>query len=318
MRDWFRFFRIQTAAITFPSVLIGYLLAGGNLLSIGALEWILFGIIFHVAGFAQNNLEDFNFDTKDRNKDLFPLGRTMTLRQGQYGTLVLHLIGIVYAILLIHNLIFFFLFGMMYAFGLLYNRTSKSSIFAGVWIGFCFGPLPFLSYLSTTGSYSPLILAVTSYGVLQTFFQNGLSGSMKDIEEDKYNPLKALKVRVEDGRLVVPAAAWYFVNGVKWAAFIPLVFVWRISGITIDILSFVLFMVMIFFMTKLFLPGQKYDHKLQIRRIVLVEILTFYAMVVALTPVISYGAVLFVIVVSFGWFLAWNRLLWGSAISPRV
>jgi len=309
-----------------PSALLGYLLAGGQLLSLGTLEWLAFGLLFHWAGFIDNNLQDYKYDVKDQNKGMFPLGREISYETASRFALVLHLLGFAYAAFLVWGspspVPAFFIFVAQYAFGLLYNRTNKTSPFAGIWIALCFGPLGLFSYYATVGSNpTPLVLALTVFGFLQVYFQNAVSGSMKDIDSDEYNIFKQMGVKVDgftDPQLVVTARAFAFAVCVKAAGIVPLIaLVWLTGVPPLAFLSALLFPLALEFTFQM-MHNQPWDNRKTVRRAALIEISTFYAGVTALVGAIGAYGVVFVIVFSLGWFVLFNKLTWGTSLTPRV
>jgi 4-hydroxybenzoate polyprenyltransferase len=334
LRAWLRFSRIHTAAITMPSALLGYLIAGGPLLSWGSVEWLAFGLVFHWAGFIDNNIQDYRYDVKDSAKDMFPLGKEVSFPSAQRFALALHLIGITYAVILARSTMALFVFGSMYAFGLLYNRTNKTSPFAGIWIALCFGPIGLFSYYATVGSNpTPLVLALTAFGLLQVYFQNAVSGSMKDIDSDDYNIFKVMGVRVGNDvkvppggghavktpKLMVTDRARVFAHLVKMAGAVPLGVLIFLSGTEVPVVlaSAVLFLGA-GVMTGMMMSDQPWDNRKTVRRAAVIEIFTFYSGVLALAGAIGYGSVAFVIVFSLAWFVGLNRLTWGTSLTPRV
>jgi hypothetical protein len=345
--------RVHTAAITAPSALLGYLLAGGPLVSFGSVLWLAFGVTYHAAGFLDNNLQDYKYDVKDPSKGMFPLGREISYQRAQKIALGLHIFGIAFAVALARSIPALFIFGSMYAFGLLYNRTNKTSPFAGIWIALCFGPMGLFSYYATVGSNpAPIVLALTSFGLLQVYFQNAVSGSMKDIESDDYNIFKRMGVGVVDATatstdtvipqvsgldtpllygwgyepkrysesvrwLKVPIRAQAFALAVKVAGIVPLYVLLLLALSPLGIVGPFVFTVAVG-VTMIMMKPQTWDNRKTVRRASVIEITTFYAGVTGLAGAIGYWSVAFVIVFSLAWFVLLNRLTWGTSITPRV
>jgi|GEM_PF-1625812 len=337
LRDWLMFSRIHTAALTISSALLGYFLAGGQLLSWWTLAWGVFGLIFHWAGFVDNNLQDYRYDLSDPSKKHFPLGRSISPTAAVRFTIALYTVGLALATWLSWgNVSAFFIFLTCLGFGLLYNRTNKTSLLAGVWIGLCFAPLPVFVFYLTAGTVSPLMLWVALYGFGQVFFQNAISGSLKDLKTSEWNPLVALGAEVYPGgpsadrssivanpdTLIMPARAWGFSLAVKLLAMVPLLlilfsttgsggwFVLAFAGAT-GLFS------MAFGFTCDMLAQTWFKNKLLKTLMTVVEILTFYAVVVAVSPVIGWSS-LFLIGFSIVYFVVMNRLTWGTILTPDV
>lgn len=318
IHEWLKFSRIHTAAATISSILLGYYLGGGQVLSVGTVIFMAFGLLFHWAGFADNNLQDFKFDIADPMKEHFPLGRTIDRKKAEKLVGLLFLVGIMFAAGLSWGDYFpFFIFLTSLGFGLLYNRVNKTSLWAGVFIGLCFSLLPLFSFYLTARYVDELIVWVSIYAFAQVWFQNAISGSLKDLASNEYNPLRALGAKVEDGLLHMPDRAKWFSLSTKFLGFIPLLMAsflvgfgfWTYSGLVLFALAWLLSVDMV---------GETYFNNMKLKKaMAIIEILTVYAVVLACYPVIGLAS-FFIIGFSITYFVVMNRLTWGTVITPNV
>ncbi|HEV2226733.1 MAG TPA: UbiA family prenyltransferase [Nitrososphaerales archaeon] len=201
---YLRFFRIDSASAPMTYLVLGYLLGGGGLLSGWTVLWLLFGLVFQMAGFGDNNVQDIKHDLADPNKSSFPLGRSIPLDDARRLVIGLHLLGLAFALLLSGSLTAASIFGVSYASGIAYNRTSKARTFAPFLFGLTFAPLALFSYFATAGQVGPMILLVAALCFLECLFQNSVATSLKDVDADSVNFMKRLGARLESGRLIVP------------------------------------------------------------------------------------------------------------------
>ncbi len=221
--DYLRLSRAHTAALPMSFVLLGYLLAGGPLLGLGTIKWLAFGLVFTCAGFIDNNIRDYTSDLQDSNKDSFPLGRSVKLRDARAFLLVLQLSGIVIAFFFSGSFLGFGIFVAMFVSGLLYNRKNKTSSYAGpILISLTFGPLALFSFVSTLQTVNFTILAVTALAFIESLWM-GIFGNIKDVVADRTSPVKKLGIRVHDGFLSIPRRTRLFAMLLKISGAIPIV-----------------------------------------------------------------------------------------------
>src|SRR5713101_5057897 len=223
--EYLRFFRIDSASAPMTYLVLGYLLGGGSLLSGRTVFWLIFGLGFQMAGFGDNNIQDIKHDLADPNKSSFPLGRSIPLGEARRLVIGLHILGLVFTLLISGSLAAASIFGVSYASGIAYNRTSKARTFAPILFGLTFAPLALFSYFNTAGRVGPLILLVVALCFFECVFQNAVATSLKDVEADNLNIMKKLGARLDSGRLIVPSSVMvvaYSIKGFEIALFVPL------------------------------------------------------------------------------------------------
>ncbi|MDA4127707.1 MAG: UbiA family prenyltransferase [Thaumarchaeota archaeon] len=310
--EYLRFFRIDSASAPMTYLVLGYLLGGGSLLSGGTVLWLLFGLVFQMAGFGDNNVQDVKHDLADPNKSSFPLGRSIPLGEARRIVIGLHMLGLAFALLISGSLAAASIFGVSYASGIAYNRTGKARTFAPILFGLTFAPLAIFSYFSTAGRVGPVILLVVALCFLECLFQNTVATSLKDVAADSMNVMKKLGARLESGRLIVPRSVGvvaYSIKGFEVALLL---------GLTTFSQSWTLIFGAAFLLVSLVgasltIKSRAWEERTRLMfQAAVSEIGLFYAVVafllIGLGPVSSFCVAAFPLV----WYVAVKRVLWGS------
>ena len=300
-----------------PILIIGYLMAGGELWSLDTLWWAIFGLIFHGIGFLQNNIFDLAVDKKDPNKQHFPLVRGdinvyhANLVQ-QIGLVVIALLGIA---LMNGNIVAWIIMLAAMGAGTLYNKVSKTSLTSTFWICLTFSPLFLFSYLSTGGEMDQTAWLIFFFINLQIAFQIGYSGYLKEIGSlEQINLLRKMGARVKDG-IFEPKYTLIFGSLLRGATIILLVLIASELIEWILVLSFFAVSQVFVFMI---MKRRKWERDKDLIRMSLVEALTYFTLPVAIGSIIGWDAVAFLIIFPLIWFVMWNRLIWGTKFTPKV
>ncbi len=300
-----------------PILVIGYLMAGGEIWSLETLWWAMFGLLWHAIGFLQNNIFDLNADKNDPNKQHFPLVRGdinvyhANLVQ-QIGLVVIALLGIA---LMNGNIVAWIIMLAAMGAGTLYNKVSKTSLTSTFWICLTFSPLFLFSYLSTGGEMDQIAWLIFFFINLQIAFQIGYSGYLKEIGSlEQINLLRKMGARVKDG-IFEPKYALIFGSLLRGATIILLVLIASELIEWILVLSFFAVSQVFVFMI---MKRRKWERDKDLKRMSLVEALTYFTLPVAIGSIIGWDAVAFLIIFPLIWFVMWNRLIWGTKFTPKV
>ncbi len=310
--EYLRFFRIDSASTPMTYLVFGYLLGGGSLLSGGTVVWLLFGLVFQMAGFGDNNVQDIKHDLADPNKSSFPLGRTIPLREARRLVIGLHILGLAFAVLISGSLAAGSIFGVSYASGIAYNRTSKARPFAPILFGLTFAPLAFFSYFATSGRAGPWILLVVALCFFECLFQNAVATSLKDLEADRVNVMKKLGARLESGRLIVPGSVGVVTYSIKGFEVALLVGLATFSQPWMVIFGAAFLLVSLAGASQTIRSRAWEERRRLMFQAAVSEIGLFYAVVgfllIELGPFSSFWVAAFPLV----WYVAVKRVLWGS------
>jgi 4-hydroxybenzoate polyprenyltransferase len=313
--EWIRVGRIHTAAMTMPITLLGYVLAGGRDPLVG-FGWLVFALGWHYLGFLQNNLFDLKYDRLDPEKQHFPLVRgTVSPRTAWtvdvIGLALLFMLG---SVLSNWSAMSIMLITVGYAAGTLYNAFSKVTLLKPIPIAVCFAVLPVIPYVSMK-SFDGLILMMFVYVILMILYQIGYSGELKDIDRKERNILRVID---RYGGVDSYAATLKMLNLMVGFIIYKLVG----GGWGLDILVIVLAVIIVVVLVhqmedfKMWKSGN-WSRTTALRNMSLMEILSYWYLVVCLMPILGLWSVLW-IVLPLLWFIALNRFIFGTTIYPKV
>lgn len=320
MRAWLRVTRLQTAGFTVAISLLGYYLAGGKIFSVYGFYILLFSLLFHACGHLDNNVCDLKYDLRDPSKKHFPLVSGEILFERARKACYLALWLIVLSGLFLSNgslaSIFFLVLGV--SMGLAYNRVNKRVYWKPIPFALSFISLPCFFYYANASLTTMVFILYCIYGFLALSWELGVGGELKDINNPaEKNILRRLGVAVEDGKIVFSfrseAYVWsfkvlnYFV-GVGVLIFLAMSLVNAVA-------YWISWGMALFFVNGLGSSGE-WNRKRRMRDLVLVELFTYLAVVVALAlPLIE---AVTMVVFPVAWLITFNRIIWSSGLTPRV
>lgn len=315
------FTRWHTAALTVPITIIGMIIAGPAA-TWPVIEFALFGLLFHVLGFAQNNLADYRYDIEDPSKSHHPLvNGDISYRKANFlinfGILGLFIFGLYLSNM--RALSIFFL-GLAIISGYVYNACSKDTVWGFIPITLCFSSLPMYSYFAYAYELNPLMFLVYLYIVLQMIFQIAVEGCLKELEQEKEsNLMRTLGYRVENGVLRTSIGGELFAYIIKFAtmplgAIIATTLTYDLSPIPVmGIVAGILFIIV-----RDLLYNQVWDRKRTVRNSAAIEILSYMFLIVTLQGLLGWILVAIFILVPVIWFIFWNKVFWNTYIMPKV
>jgi len=319
-KKWAAFGRWHTAALTSTYLVLGYLLAGSSLLSWRALAWALFGLLFHTAGFQNNNVMDLWADLGDGHKSHMPLvAGEMPLRDAvQVNAVLLLLTGFFGVLLTGFRPVAVVLLIVCCLSGFHYNYYCKRTVLAVASITLCFGLLPGVSYFSLADG-SLMIGFVLAYCLAQIHWQIGWSGFIKDLLVDKVNLLRNLGCRVSGGWFVPSKGAQVYGWGSRLLLVVLGCWIWALSGSgALALLLLVVLVTTSVFSSHELINYREFTHMEIVRFCALTEILTLWVLLFALQGIIGWAAVVALVAVPLMWFVSWNYIYWGRLIAPNV
>ena len=318
---WLRLIRIHTASLTQPIVLLGLFVAGVE-------DWKLylffaaFAVIYHAAGFVQNDICDYAQDSQDTAKKHFPLiSGEISLKQAKYLYYVLVSATIIIGILLSNGRALSLLFLIIsVGFGYIYNIRSKKDVFSPLYIAGAFIALPLFSYYSHVTELSNVIVALVLYLVFLMLYQIGIEGYMKDFTSDNVSLLGRLgTVYTKDGRVNVNTTTKWFAWFLKVPTFLLFYIIGWIcqSDVFSMALGTILMLCNILASWKLLESGPYNNHK-RVRLCSIIEVVTYSQLIFALQGMLGWHGVAVFILYPYFWFFVLNRLTWKTWITPRV
>lgn len=305
-----------------PGVVLGYVLAGNPLFDVRALAWALFGLLFHAFGFLQNNLFDYELDKKDPSKAHHPMitGEIKYLDAARLDVvlavgMILYLLALTWG-----NWYSQLLFLPCFILATVYNLLCKKSLLGPLYITVSFTILVFVPFVNYTRTVTPLMWLLGALTAFLMLFQISVSGYLKDMKQtDEVNLLRAMGSKLEGENLKLSLQAVAYAEALAWIkAFILLAMIvvagtatWAYLGALAVSMGF------IWLSVKLVSPGP-FEHDRRVKQMAIVEVLSYFSLVFALEGVIGWMGVAALIVLPMLWFVALNRVMWQTAVTPRV
>jgi len=302
-----------------PVTLMGYILAGGCS-PMMAIAWLLFGLLWHYAGFLQNNLFDYKYDKLDPAKQHFPLVKgTIRYRDAAMVDTIMLILLFIFGVLLTLSpySIAFLILGMVS--GTIYNYYSKRTLLKPIPIALCFSSLPAMSYTSIKPP-DTLMWLIFSAVFTTIFYQIAFSGELKDIHRGERNIL--LRLPQKHGVAAFAIASKTINMVIIHAILIYLAKELTIlSAIILAALETVTAEIAILLMAQLDDYQQAitktWDRDKALKNMSMMEVATYIATVIAVSPVLGYTTPLWIILPIL-WFIAFNRIIFGTTSYPKV
>lgn len=326
LRNWLTFLRIHTSNLSQVGAILGVLIAGVRDIPTLIL-FAVWGFFYHAWGFTDNNLCDYEHDLKDPAKQHFALIKgDISLYQAKIVNALLFLPTLFFGLYLSHPIsehptAFAFLMLAIVS-GLLYNRTCKKSLLAPIHITIAFTALPLFSYFTVASTFSMPMVLVGAYTILLMLFQIAFEGYLKDIESDPVNLLRRLGAYTYDmGKSLYLGEQIYFWLTMKTATvLIGYKIVVTVQSDLIAELTFYILSTFVFILLTLlaFYPDGTFDNKLVTKNAARMEIVTYFALIVALQGLLGWIIVAILMLYPILWFLGLNKLTWKTWLRPKV
>jgi len=337
LRDWLQLFRSHTSPLEMTITLTGSALAVGTLLDWKVLLFLIFGWLYHNAGYGQNSVEDYiqGYDKDDPNKSHHPLQRgVINPKIGRNVCLIMIGLLVIYgSIISEFNVTAIILLVSLVAMGLVYNLYNKkmkgkflpiavahSLLFPFAYFGSggdlsVSGSFPFFDSTITQGA-----MVLWGYLMFQIIYQIMIEGDLKDIDMEEASMLKSMGVNVKDGKLIVSPFPRFVSFWLKAVGIFLLFFTIYILNGSVDTYIIAgIFAIGLLAFDHLLMGVKEWDHSKCLKRMSLMEVLSTFAIAVAIAPEIggwipAFGIMAFNMI----YFVLMNRFLWGTVIKPKV
>jgi 4-hydroxybenzoate polyprenyltransferase len=327
VRDWLQLFRSHTSPLEMLIAGTGAALASGTVWSWNVLLFVLFGWLYHNAGYGHNSVEDFirGYDKDDPHKSHHPLQRgAIDPRTARTVTLVMIASSFVFGMVIAgFDPVAIAILAVLTGSGFVYNIFGKR-------MGVKFLPiaiahsllLPFAFFGSGGGGGTDLLVVgtLTACLILQIVYQIMIEGDLKDIDMNEASFLGDLGVRASGGRYSVSGTASLASFSLKGISIMGLMTALVIqNGGAADFLLMVALSSAVIILDRSLMRGGIYDHTRVLRTMALMEVSTTFALAAAISP--SAGGVLPVMslmAIGILYFVLMNRFLWGTGLVPKV
>lgn len=327
---YLRLSRLQTAAVTAVTPLIGSLLMGQRDIMVLSLLFLI-GFFYHIYGFVLNEYIDVDVDRKSIDLQTKPLVSNQITKR---SAIVLSLSAAACCCLLtlyfspaiqpLALLLLALLLGGIY--DILGKRIPGSDFILG--LSFFFMCLMGASTVSDT--FTTVTYIVCSIYFIHIVFNNAVEGGLKDVDHDTAAGAKTLAtrlgVRIQDNTLFVTRPFVLFSWSIKMIFIGLIVSLWlqpqtRLSFSlenTVHILFLVLFVGIVFFTMHTFLSATTFERTRLKRLFSIHEISSYFLLVLSLFPLIGLSPTLILLFLPFLWFILFNVILYGKALQPQV
>lgn len=336
IRDWLQLFRSHTSPLEMTIAGAGAALASGSLWDINVLLFVIFGWIYHNAGYGQNSVEDFirGYDREDPNKAHHPLQRgAIPMGLGRKVTtagvaLVLLYGGIICGFDPLSSALLVSLVTM----GLVYNFFNKLMPAKFLPIAIAHSLIFPFSFFGAGGfsTFSPdfpfvedailaAALASTLYLILQIAYQIMIEGDLKDIDMEEASFLKKLGAWVEGGEFGSSGIARSVSAGLKIASAFTLIWIAYLLGARLPSYTLLIGAGLLLLLLDQRLMGRRtWDHSRTLKDMAIMEVFSTFALVMALIPTIGWIPAILFMGLQVIYFVLMNRFLWGTVIKPKV
>ncbi|MFO8051376.1 MAG: UbiA family prenyltransferase [Thermoplasmatota archaeon] len=337
LKDWLQLFRSHTSPLEMTITVTGSALALGTIWDIKVLLFFVFGWLYHNAGYGHNSAEDYirGFDREDPNKAHHPIHRgAIDPMLGRGVCVLMILLTLIYGTVISgFDTVSVVLLILLTVFGFIYNMKGKSMgakfipiaiahslLFPFAYFGSGGGISVIDGFPFVEGSLGGVVVLGTAYLILQIIYQIMVEGDLKDIDMEEASFLRTLGARVEDGNFKASWSARGFSISLKIISLLLLFYIVYLGdGGTWYYLALLIFSLAMIIQDHRLMCERGWDHSVCLKDMALMEVLSTFALVIAISPLIGgWQPALYIMVLNMAYFVLMNCFLWGTAVRPRV
>lgn len=322
MRKYLQLTRAHTAPLEVVPAVIGASLASGSVLNPAVLGWAFYGLLYHLAGYGMNSYSDWKngFDKEDEYKQHHPLNTGEMSEKTAYETVTfLLLITVVWGVTMAYGSIpaLLVLIGGAVA-GYFYNEYGKYFDHKWVLITIAHSTVFVAPYIAEGGKANTLtFIAGLAYMISWVGFQIAVSGEVKDIgQRDESNLLREMGAKKMPYGVYFPDEALAFATSLKVVGLVSALGLLLSTGWDAILLAMViiLFLATMYYVSKLLETGF-WDRRRRVGYMSIIELITLDMMLVS-----TLGKVwsVYILGVSIAWVVLFNKIQWGTLITPEV
>lgn len=329
MLEYLRLLRIQTAATTALTPLIGGLIMGQRDISL-LLILLLIGFLYHIYGFVLNEYVDIDIDIKSVDLQNKPLVSGSIPKK--YALMIVFLSCVGACLLTIFFLpsvltILFLLFALLL--GGIYDVFGKKIPGSDTILGGSFFSMCLMGASTVSNDFTLVTYVVCSIYFVHIVFNNAVEGGLKDVTHDRIAGAKTLAtcmgVSVQQGKLGISKSFIVFAYCVKMI-FIGLVVLlgfqqeinlWSERYI-LQVIMIVFLMIIVFFTLYKFLHLSIFDRPKLKRLFSIHEIASYFILLSVVSPMLEQWVIIFLVFLPSLWYLMFNSILYGKLLQPQV
>jgi len=328
-REYLSLFRIQTAAATALTPLIGGLVMGQR----GILHlFVLFiiGLFYHIFGFVLNEYMDVKIDQRSVDLKGKPLvSGSISKNHALFIVIISILFGYAFILFFYWSIYTFSFFSLAILLGGIYDIYGKKIVgmdflLAG---GFFFICLMGASTVST--DFNLLVYLICIIYFFQILFNNAVEGGLKDVVYDDIGGAKTIAqfmgVKVKSDSLNITKSFVVFAYFLRFIfvcllvilGFQPQLDIWSYKHVfqMVFILFLLIVSLVVFFK---FMKNMKFDRSKLKKLFSVHEITSFFVVIIFLTPLLDLFFIVFLLLFPALWYLLSNLALYGKMLEPRV
>jgi len=327
IRDWLQLFRAHTAPATILLIIIPFLVGGGKLFSLNGLLVLLFAWASHLVSFGHNTVMDTQggWDVRDPNKSHHPLVRGVIPLEKAHNVIhTLMFVLVVYGIVLpylcggnISYALIFLLFWVTAGHG--YNDgLGKTLLPSFIPIAISITSASLYGYFLAAKEFSDLMFLIALYVFLTIWFQTSIEGNLKEIEAKEANLLVWMGAKC-DGRNFEPGYAGVYGLIIKNLSILMALLILIFVGENLWLVAtYILFGGAMIVLAVLLTEEREWNRKRTLLYCALEEVFSIYLLCVILLPKIGYLEGLMLMAGGLIYFWLFNRMEWGTRLTPMV
>lgn len=327
---YLRLSRLQTAAVTAVTPLIGSLLMGQQDIMVLCVLFLI-GFFYHIYGFVLNEYIDVDVDKKSNDLQTKPLVSNQISKRSAmvllFSAAACCCLLTLYFSPAIQPLLFLLLALFL---GGVYDVLGKRIPGSDFILGLSFFFMCLMGASTVSDSFTTVTYIVCSIYFIHIVFNNAVEGGLKDVDHDTTAGAKTLAtrlgVRIQDNKLSITTSFALF----SWT--FKMIFIGLIVSLwfqpettlsfalenTVQILLLVLFVGIIFVTMHTFLSATTFERTRLKRLFSIHEISSYFLLVLSLFPLIGLSPTLLLLFLPFLWFILFNVILYGKALQPQV
>lgn len=329
MRKLLQLTRAHTAPLEIVPAVLGALLATQGELELAVVLWGIFGLLYHLTGYAHNSVSDYQqgYDKGDPYKQHHPLNKSGLIFEHISNIIVSVLFGItlIYTATLVYpSAEGTALMVIMILAGLGYNLYGKETKFKFVLISIAHSSVFALPYVSLGGEIlNPVFLLAWVYVFLWVVFQIAISGEIKDIDTDEENTLMSLGIEIsydeihDEVNLEIPRRIPLIGVVIRSGMMMCAVGVGVITRGVGSVLAVIIIWLSMFSSSDMLYSGTyNRDHRLKLMSLIEASSLTGFCLIMAFYT--GHSIAVGLILGSTIWLVVLNKIEWGTYLTPRV
>jgi 4-hydroxybenzoate polyprenyltransferase len=328
--EYLRLIRVQTAAVTAVTPLIGGLIMGlRDIFSLTIL--FIIGIFYHIYGFVLNEYIDINIDKTSKDLKNKPLVSEVISKR---TALFIALFSCAFSCIL--TLIFFpsvlpllFILSAL-LFGGIYDVFGKKILCSDFILGLAFFFLCLMGASTVSYDFTNLTFIVCLIYFVHIVFNNSVEGGLKDVDHDYKANAKTLATKmgakVDIGKLKVTKIfisyaviiKIIFIGLVFLLGFQPEINLFSSYDYFLQIILIILFLILVFFTMFRFLLIKKFDRAYLKKMFSIHEMSSYFLVIIVLFPLIGVLPTVYLILIPFCWYIFSNTILYKKLLQPQV